>query len=71
VGEHRAVVWKRVNLSPPDASFSAVGVWQGPPKALDEPKPASSMRIRRTLGAPVGGSNRSIAGNLLAGSFAS
>ena len=34
VGEHRAVVWKRLYFRPPAASLSAVGVWQGPPKAL-------------------------------------
>src|SRR5512138_2881973 len=71
VGEHRAVVWKRLYLRPPAASFSAVGVAQGPPKALDEPNPASSRRISSTLGAALGGPNCSIGGNLLAGSFAS
>jgi len=71
VGEHRAVVWKRVYFRPPAANFSALGVWQGPPKALDEPKPASSMRMTSTLGAPPGGRSCSIGGNLLSGSFAS
>ena len=71
VGEHSAVVWKRVNFSPPAASFSAVGVWQGPPKALDAPKPTSSIRTIRTLGAPLGGRSRSMGGNFEAGSFAS
>src|SRR5246127_1219900 len=71
VGEQRAVVWKRLYLSPPAASFSAFGVWHGPPKALDEPNPASSRRMISTLGAPFGGGNCSIGGNLVSGSFAS
>ena len=52
VGEHSAVVWKRVYFRPLAASFSTVGVWQGPPKALEEPNPASSIRTISTLGAP-------------------
>ena len=71
VGEHRAVVWKRLNFRPPAASASAFGVWQGPPKALDAPKPASSRRTMSTFGAPFGGRNCSIGGNLLSGSLAS
>src|SRR3984893_4941761 len=71
VGEQRAVVWKRLYFSPAAASFSAFGVWQGPPKALEEPNPASSIRITSTLGAPLGGRNCSIGGNLVSGSFAS
>ena len=71
VGEHRAVVWKRLNLRPFAASFSAFGVWHGPPKALEEPKPASSMRMTSTLGAPLGGRSCSMGGNLVSGSFAS
>ena len=71
VGEQRAVVWKRLYFSPPAASFSAFGVWQGPPKALAEPNPASSIRMTSTLGAPLGGRNCSIGGNLVSGSFAS
>ena len=56
VGEHRAVVWKRLYFKPPAASFSAFGVWQGPPKALDDPNPASSMSTDQgTFGAPFGG----------------
>src|SRR3972149_10402386 len=70
VGEHNAVVWKRVYLSPPAASFSALGVWHGPPKALDEPKPASSIRTISTFGAPSGGRMGSIGGNLLSGALA-
>ena len=49
------MVWKRVYFKPAAANFSAFGVWQGPPKALDDPHPASSMRMIRTLGAPSGG----------------
>src|SRR5687768_11788440 len=63
VGEHSAVVWKRVNVNPLAASFSAEGVWHGPPKALLAPKPTSSIRTIRTLGAPLGGRSRSIGGN--------
>src|ERR1700745_486558 len=71
VGEQRAVVWNRLYFSPASASFSAFGVWQGPPKALEEPNPASSIRITSTLGAPFGGRNCSIGGNLVSESFAS
>jgi hypothetical protein len=56
---------------PLTANFSAFGVWHGPPNALDEPNPASSIRMIRTLGAPFGGRNCSIDGYLLSGSFAS
>jgi hypothetical protein len=55
VGEHSAVVWKRVYLSPLAASRSAFGVWHGPPNAFDAPKPASSISTIKTFGAPVGG----------------
>ena len=71
VGEQRAVVWKRLNLSPAPARRSAVGVWQGPPKALELPKPASSIRTIRTFGAPAGGRRGSIGANFAFGSFAS
>src|SRR5438270_10838985 len=71
VGEQRAGAWKRLYFKPPAASFSAFGVWQGPPKALDDPNPASSIRTIRTLGAPFGGRNCSIGGNLVSGSFES
>ena len=71
VGEQRAVVWKRLYLRPTAASFSAFGVWQGPPKALEEPNPASSMRTIRTLGASLGGRSCSIFGYFAFGSFAS
>ena len=53
------------------ASLSSVGVWQGPPKALEAPNPTSSSRTINTLGAPLGGRNCSIGGNLLSGSFPS
>src|SRR6516164_2337044 len=33
-----------------------LGVWIGPPKVLLAPKPTSSVRIRRMLGAPAGAS---------------
>ena len=39
VGEQSAVVWKRLSFSPFAAKRSAVGVAQGPPKALEAPKP--------------------------------
>ena len=60
-----------VELEPSPASRSAVGVWQGPPKALEQPKPASSIRTIRTFGAPAGGRSGSIGGNFASGSFAS
>jgi hypothetical protein len=71
VGEHNAVVWKRLNFNPSPARRSAVGVWHGPPNALEHPKPASSIRTMSTLGAPAGGRNGSIGGNCAAGSLAS
>src|SRR3954466_11860592 len=71
VGAHSAVVWNRLYRSPPAASRSAVGVWQGPPNALEAPKPTSSSRMTRTFGAPGGGSRGSIGGNAVSGSFAS
>jgi len=46
-------------------------LWQGPPKALAEPNPASSIRMISTLGAPLGGRNCSIGANLVSGSLAS
>jgi uncharacterized protein len=71
VGEHSAVVWKRLYLRPPFANRSAVGVWHGPPNALDAPKPTSSSRITSTFGAPAGGRSRAIGGNFVSGSLAS
>ena len=62
VGAHSAVVWKRVYFRPPAASRSAVGVWHGPPKALEAPKPTSSIRKTSTLGAPGGGRSGVIGG---------
>src|SRR5207253_6336735 len=54
VGEQRAVVWKRLYFSPWAASFSHVGMFTGPPNALDWPKPMSSSRTMTTFGAPLG-----------------
>ena len=71
VGEHRAVVWNRLNRRPLAASRSAAGVWQGPPKVVDDPNPASSIMITRTLGAPSGGRSGSIGGKVVSGSLAS
>src|SRR5215475_4786376 len=56
VGEQRAVVWNVLYRRPLCARRSMVGVGIGPPKVLDAPKPTSSVRIRRTLGAPFGAS---------------
>ena len=39
MGEQSAVVWNRLYFRPFAASFSKFGVWHGPPKALDAPKP--------------------------------
>jgi hypothetical protein len=71
VGEHRAVVWKRVYFSPPAASRSKFGVRHGPPNALDAPNPTSSMSTTSTFGAPGGGRSGTIGGNDVSGSFAS
>src|SRR5262245_17320438 len=54
LGEQRAVVCMRLYFSPLAASLSIVGVGIGPPNVLDAPKPTSSVRISRTLGAPLG-----------------
>jgi hypothetical protein len=62
VGEQSAVVWKRVYFSPRAATFSKVGVRTGPPKALDAPKPTSSMSSTTTFGAPSGGISRRMGG---------
>ena len=64
-------MWKRLYLSPFAASRSAVGVAQGPPKALEAPKPQSSIRTTSTFGAPSGGRSGSIGGNEVSGSLAS
>ena len=71
VGEHSAVVWKRLNFRPPAASRSALGVAHGPPNALDAPKPTSSSSTTSTFGAPSGGRSCSIGANDVSGSFAS
>ena len=71
VGAQSAVVWKRLNLRPPAASRSAVGVRHGPPKVLAAPKPTSSSSTISTFGAPAGGTNGSMGGNVVSGSFAS
>jgi hypothetical protein len=71
VGEHSAVVWKRVNFKPPAANRSAVGMRIGPPKALEEPKPTSSRRTTSTFGAPAGGRSGAMGGNVASGSLAS
>src|ERR1700736_3120171 len=55
VGEHKAQVWKRLYFSPFFASFSALGMWIGPPNALEWAKPMSSRRTMTILGAPLGG----------------
>ena len=71
VGEQSAVVWNRVYFRPPAARRSAVGVWTGPPNALEAPKPTSSSSTTRTFGAPFGGRSGAIGGNVASGSFAS
>ena len=71
VGEHSAVVWKRLYFSPSAARRSTVGVSHGPPKALEAPKPTSSIRTISTFGAPAGGRSGSIGGNDVSGSLAS
>jgi hypothetical protein len=71
VGAHRAVVWNRLYRNPPAASRSAVSVRQGPPNALEAPKPTSSSSTIKTFGAPSGGNNGSIGGKAVPGSFAS
>jgi hypothetical protein len=64
VGEHNAVVWKRLYYRRPfAASRSAVGVAHGPPNALDAPKPVSSIRTMSTFGACSGGRSGSIGGD--------
>src|SRR6476620_12794570 len=71
VGEHNAVVWKRLNFRPPAARRSAFGVAHGPPNADDEPNPASSISTMSTFGAPAGGRIGRIGGYFVSGSFAS
>ena len=71
VGAHSAVVWNRLNRSPPAASRSAVGVLHGPPNALEAPNPTSSSSTTSTFGAPFGGGNGSMGGYAVSGSLAS
>src|SRR3954451_9347444 len=71
VGEHSAVVWKRLYFRPFAARRSAVGVAHGPPNALAAPNPTSSSNTTSTFGAPAGGRSGSIGGNLTRGSLAS
>src|SRR3954471_24516016 len=71
VGEHSAVVWKRVYLRPLAARRSKFGVWHGPPKALEAPKPTSSISTTSTFGAPFGGRSGTIGGYDVSGSLAS
>jgi hypothetical protein len=61
-GEHSAVVWKRLSLSPLAASRSAVGVLHGPPNADEAAKPTSSINTISTFGAPSGGRSIVIGG---------
>ena len=72
VGEHSAVVWNRLSFMPPSASRSAAGVRQATAtNALDAPNPISSINTIKMFGAPSGGRNRRIGGNLVFGSLAS
>ena len=71
VGEHSAVVWNRLYLSPLAARRSAVGVFTAPPNALDAAKPTSSSNTISTFGAPSGGRSGVIGGKDVSGSFAS
>src|SRR5258707_9691742 len=54
VGEHMAVVWKRLYAIPSLTTRSIVGVWTSPPKADGRPGPASSIRTMRKFGEPAG-----------------
>src|SRR6516162_5145946 len=58
VGEHSAVENTRLYRSPCWAMPSMVGVGMTPPNVLGTPKPASSVMIIRTFGAPFGGTMR-------------
>src|SRR5271170_4188761 len=55
VGEQSAVEWKAVYRRPAWAMRSSVGVGMTPPNVLGAAKPTSSVMMRRTLGAPLGG----------------
>src|SRR6266567_6168441 len=54
VGEHTAVTWKRLYVSPICCTRVRFGVSIAPPKVLGAPKPASSIRTIRTFGASSG-----------------
>src|SRR5262245_16152333 len=54
VGEHSAVVWKWLYLTPRLATRSKFGVGIGPPNVLHAPNPVSSLMMSRTFGAPLG-----------------
>jgi hypothetical protein len=71
VGHEPATVWNRLYFRALAASFSKFGVWHGPPKGLDTPSPASSIKIASTLGAPSGGRKSWICAYLVSGSFTS
>ena len=54
VGEHNAVTWKRLYVSPCSPTRVMVGVDTGPPNVDGFPKPASSISTSSTFGAPSG-----------------
>src|SRR5512139_4066135 len=58
VGELRAVEKTRLYFRPSLARRSIVGVGITPPKVLGTPKPASSVMMSSTFGAPLGGTTR-------------
>src|SRR5262245_51361721 len=58
VGEQREVEWKFVYRSPFFAMRSRAGVGTTPPNVPGAPKPASSVMMSSTLGAPFGGTTR-------------
>ena len=58
VGEHSAVEWNWVYRSPVLAMRSKAGVGMTPPNVLGRRKPTSSVMIKSTLGAPLGGTTR-------------
>src|SRR3546814_11168825 len=47
-------VWKRLERRPASARRWRLGVGIGPPKTLEAAKPASSVMMRKILGAPFG-----------------
>ena len=58
VGEHRAVECMHVYRSPAWPRRSNAGVGMTPPNVLGAPKPTSSVMMRSTLGALLGGTTR-------------